>query len=115
MSHIDLENWAKNFPDDLNKNKNVKTGEDYFTIPVVNLKINSPYSFNFQWVYPDGKTSPWSDGYTLTTANLPTLVAPKFLNTDLSYFNGQLIITWNGQDASGNAYTKAFDRVNGLI
>jgi len=104
-----------NYPDDLNKDKIFKTGQDFFTIPVVNLKINQSYAFNFQWVYPDGKVSPWSDGLTLTTANLPTLVAPKFLNTDLSYFNGQLIITWNGKDANGNAYTKAFDRINVYI
>lgn len=116
MGALDEANWAKwygaNYPDDLNKDNRVKTGQDYFTVPAVNLKINQKYSFNFQWVYPDGKTSPWSDGLTLTTANIPTLAAPKFLNTDLSYFNGQLIITWNGQDANGKAYTKAFDRVN---
>ena len=103
------------FPEDLNKNKQVKTNQDYFTIPVVNLKVNSPYSFNFQWVYPDGKLSPWSDGFTLTTDSLPTQVAPRFLNTDLSYFNGQLIITWNGLDANGNPYTESFDRINVYI
>ena len=112
MGHLDEANWAKNYPDDLNKDNKIKTGQDYFTIPVVNLKIDQPYSFNFQWVYADGTVSPWSDGLSLTTAKLPTLAAPKFLNTDLSYFNGQLIITWNGQDANGQPYTKAFDRVN---
>lgn len=102
----------KYYPDDLNKNNQTKTGQDYFTIPASDLKVGQQYSFNFQWVYPDGKKSPWSDGLTLTAANLPDLIAPKFLNTDLSYFNGQLVITWNGQNASGQAYTKAFDRIN---
>lgn len=119
MGALDEANWEKwygaNYPDDLNKDKKAKTGQDYFTIPVVNLKINQTYSFNFQWAYPDGRLSPWSDGLSLTTANLPSLVPPKFLNTDLSYFNGQLIITWNGLDANGNPYTKAFDRINVYI
>jgi hypothetical protein len=119
MGALDEANWAKwygaSYPDDLNKDNKVKTGQDYFTIPVVNLKIDSPYSFNFQWKYPDGTVGPWSDGLSLTTADLPTLAAPKFLNTDLSYFNGQLIITWNGQDANGQPYTKSFDRVNVYI
>ena len=65
----DAEYDAKNFPADLNKNNKVKTGQDYFTIPVVDLKIGQPYSFNFQWVYPNGKVSPWSDGLTLTAAS----------------------------------------------
>ena len=60
---------SKDYPDDLNKDKKVKTGQDYFTIPVVDLKIGQQYSFNFQWVYPNGKVSPWSDGLTLTTAS----------------------------------------------
>jgi hypothetical protein len=115
MSARDAANWEKYYPDDLNKNNNVKTGQDYFTIPVINLKVDQLHSFNFQWVYPDGKVGPWSDGITLRTAKIPTLGPPKFLNTDLTYFNGQLIITWNGQDASGQAYTKAFDRVNVYI
>jgi hypothetical protein len=65
----DAEYDAKNFPADLNKNNKVKTGQDYFTIPVVDLKIGQQYSFNFQWVYPNGKVSPWSDGLTLTSAS----------------------------------------------
>lgn len=65
----DAEYDAKNFPADLNKNNKVKTGQDYFTIPVVDLKIGQTYSFNFQWVYPNGKVSPWSDGYSVTAAS----------------------------------------------
>jgi hypothetical protein len=64
------------FPDDLNKNNKVKTGQDYFTIPVVDLKIGQQYSFNFQWVYPSGKVSPWSDGLTLTAASYVTQLTP---------------------------------------
>lgn len=100
------------YPDDLNIRNQVKTGQDYFTVPAVGLKVNTPYVFEFRWVYPDGEVSPWSDGYRLTTAAIPSLVPPKFLATDLTYFNGILNITWNGLDANGNPYTKAFDRIN---
>ena len=87
-----LESGAGDFPDDLNKNKQVKTGQDYFTIPAADLKIGQQYSFNFQWVYPNGKVSPWSDGLTLTTATYttkltkPTItVTPASLGYTVSY------------------------------
>jgi len=85
-------NGGGNFPDDLNKNNQVKTGQDYFTIPAADLKIGQQYSFNFQWVYPNGKVSPWSDGLTLTTATYttkltkPTItVTPASLGYTVSY------------------------------
>jgi hypothetical protein len=88
----DAEYDAKNFPADLNKNNKVKTGQDYFTIPVVDLKIGQQYSFNFQWVYPSGKVSPWSDGLTLTAASYVSqltkpvvTVTPSSLGYTVSY------------------------------
>ena len=63
---------AKDYPDDLNKDNKVKTGQDYFNISVVGLPIASPHAFQFRWVYPSGKTSPWSDGLSLTTAGYLT-------------------------------------------
>ena len=87
-----LEDGGINYPEDLNKDKSVKTGQDYFTIPVVNLKIGQSYAFNFQWVYPDGKVGPWSDGLTITTASYvtkltkPTItVTPASLGYTVSY------------------------------
>jgi hypothetical protein len=92
MSAKDAANWEKYYPDDLNKNNQVKTGQDYFTIPAADLKIGQQYSFNFQWVYPNGKVSPWSDGLTLTTATYttkltkPTItVTPASLGYTVSY------------------------------
>lgn len=89
---IDGGGGTSNYPEDLNKDKSVKTGQDYFTIPVVDLKIGQQYSFNFQWVYPDGKVSPWSDGLTLTAASYvtkltkPTItVTPASLGYTVSY------------------------------
>ena len=40
MGALDAANWEKyygngnNYPDDLNKNNQVKTGQNYFTIPI---------------------------------------------------------------------------------
>lgn len=89
---VDGGGGTSNYPEDLNKDKSVKTGQDYFTIPVVDLKIGQQYSFNFQWVYPDGKVSPWSDGLTLTAASYvsqltkPTItVTPASLGYTVSY------------------------------
>jgi len=100
---------------DLAGKTQLTTDQLYFDVPVTGLLLDTPYAFQFQWIYEDETRSGWSPGFRLTTAKIPSLAAPKFLNTDLSYFNGQLIITWNGQDANGQAYTKAFDRVNVYI
>lgn len=89
---IDGGGGTSDYPDDLNKDNKVKTGQDYFTIPVVDLKIGQQYSFNFQWVYPNGKVSPWSDGLTLTAASYvsqltkPVItVTPASLGYTVSY------------------------------
>jgi len=100
---------------DLASKTQLTTDQLYFDVPVTGLLLDTPYAFQFQWIYEDETRSGWSPGFKLTTAKIPTLTAPKFLNTDLSYFNGQLVISWNGQDANGNAYTKAFDRINVYI
>jgi len=91
--------------------------KNYYIVKISKLQLNLPYTAKFQWSFQDQALndkvkSLWSNGYQFTTIKLPTLTPPRFLNTDLSYFNGVLIITWNGLDASGNAYTKAFDRIN---
>jgi hypothetical protein len=60
------------FPKDLDKDKSKTSEQDYFTIPILNLKPGTPHAFNFQWVFPDGTRSKWSDGYTVTTASYTT-------------------------------------------
>jgi hypothetical protein len=60
------------FPKDLDKDNSKTTEQDYFTIPILNLKPGTPHAFNFQWVFPDGTRSKWSDGYTVTTASYTT-------------------------------------------
>jgi hypothetical protein len=93
------------------------SNKDYYLVKIAKLKTDLAYTAKFQWSFQDQTLndkvqSLWSNGYQFTTIKLPTLLPPKFLNTDLSYFNGILIITWNGLDASGNPYTKSFDRIN---
>jgi hypothetical protein len=111
MSDI-VKSTGANNPADIQVVQQPDSNKDYFNFKATNLKIDTPHFITFQWVYADGTTSDFSPKYSFTTAKIPTLVAPKFLNTDLTYFNGILNITWNGQDANGNAYTKAFDRIN---
>jgi hypothetical protein len=72
MAAYDEYNYAKYFPKDLDINQSKGTGQDYFTIPILDLKAGTPYAFNFQWVFPDGTKSKWSDGYTVTTASYTT-------------------------------------------
>jgi hypothetical protein len=94
--------------------------KNYYLVKISKLQTDLSYTAKFQWSFQDQilndkVQSLWSNGFQFTTIKLPTLLPPKFLNTDLSYFNGVLIITWNGLDSAGNAYTKAFDRINVYI
>jgi hypothetical protein len=73
------------FPKDLDKDQSKGTGQDYFTIPILDLKPGTPYAFNFQWVFPDGTKSKWSDGYTVTAASYATkLTSPTITVTPAS-------------------------------
>ena len=110
MSAIDRW-WETNYPEDLNKNNNIKTGQDYFTVPVVNLKNNQPYSFNFQWVYPDGTVGDWSDGYLAYTSNIAVLPKPKLTSANIAYFQGILKVTWDGTDYNNTSYGNGFSRI----
>jgi len=111
MSARDAANWEKNYPNDLNKNKQVKTGQDYFTIPVVDLNINSAYAFQFRWIYSDGEASPWSDGYVAFTGAVATPNKPKLTAANISYFQGILKVTWDGTDYNNTSYGNGFSRV----
>ncbi len=102
---------VNDYPEDLNKNNQVKTGQDYFTIPVVDLNINSPYAFQFRWIYQDGEASPWSDGYVAFTGSVATPNKPKLTAANISYFQGILKVTWDGTDYNNTAYGKGFSRV----
>lgn len=107
-----VKNTGSSNPADIQVIQQPDSTKDYFNFKAPNLKIDTPHYITFQWVYSDGTTSDFSPKYSFTTANIPTLQPPRFLNTDLTYFNGILNITWNGLDAAGQAYIKAFDRIN---
>jgi len=98
-------------PADIQVVQQPDSNKDYFNFKAPNLRIDTPHYVTFQWVYADGTTSDFSPKYRFTTADIPALAPPKFLNTDLTYFNGILNITWNGLDAAGQPYIKAFDRI----
>jgi hypothetical protein len=103
---------SQSIPQDLQIIEQPQTDKNFYNFKAAGLKLDTKYTVKFQWVYEDGTVSDWSPGKDFTSINLPTLTPPKFLATDLTYFNGILNITWNGLDASGQPYTKAFDRIN---
>lgn len=76
MGAFDELTTGQYFPPDLAKDDQVPTNQDYFVVPVVDLKIDSTYSFQFQWVYPDGEVGAWSPGYTLSTSTEQVPAAP---------------------------------------
>jgi hypothetical protein len=64
------------FPKDLDIDQSKGVGQDYFTVSVVDLKIDNSYPFNFQWVFPDGTRSKWSDAYVVNTSTESVPAAP---------------------------------------
>ena len=76
MGHVDEANYAKYFPKDLDIDQSKGVGQDYFTVSVVDLKIDNSYPFNFQWVFPDGTRSKWSDAYVVNTSTESVPAAP---------------------------------------
>jgi len=76
MGALDAANWEKYYPKDLIINPtseilsaNTATDKNNFTVVVPNLKIDSNYSFQFQYVFEDGVKSDWSPGFVVTTSN----------------------------------------------
>ena len=111
MAAADEANHARYYPDDLNKNNQAKTGQDYFLEPVIGLKINSGYSFQFAWKYPDGTVGPWSDGLFVATAAVAVPPKPKLISADITYFQGILKVNWDGTDYNNTAYGNGFSRI----
>jgi len=118
MGALDEANWEKYwgggnyYPSDLAKTANdLPANQDYFTVSVPNLKTNSGYSFEFQWVYSDGSVSDWSPGYFLNTSNIATLPKPKLTSANISYFQGILRVTWDGTDYNNTSYGNGFSRI----
>jgi hypothetical protein len=74
MSELDTATLQKYYPKDLIINPtseilaaNTATDKNNFTVVVPNLKIDSNYAFQFQYVFEDGVKSDWSPGKLVTT------------------------------------------------
>ena len=83
MGHLDSANWEKYYPTDLLINTsadsiiaNSVSDKNYFTLPVPNLKIDSSYAFQFQYVFEDGEVSAWSPVKSITTSTESVPAAP---------------------------------------
>lgn len=88
--------------------------KDTFTLTFPNLKINSAYSFQFQYVFEDGTLSEWSPGYNVITPSLPTAGTPRFQSGDAIGGPGFIKVNWDGKDYTG-ADLINFDRVDIFI
>jgi hypothetical protein len=98
-------------PDLLQDSSDYNIDKNYFDVVVTDLELNSPYSFQFAWVYEDKTVSQYSANYTITTSDEDLPKAPNFLSEHLVEANGFLKITWDGKDYTGNNLT-AIKQVN---
>ena len=73
-----LDSTGKYVPKDLQiTSQPDSVDKDKFKIVIDNLKIDSSYAFQFQYVFPDGELSDWSPGYTLLTNTESVPTAPS--------------------------------------
>ena len=84
MGALDAANWEKYYPKDLIINPtseilsaNTATDKNNFTVVVPNLKIDSTYTFQFQYVFEDGVKSDWSPGKFVNTSTETVPGAPS--------------------------------------
>lgn len=67
----------KPIPSDLQIQQQPQTNKNFFNFKATGLKISKNYVIQFQWVYKDGKLSPWSNGYPLLTNTESVPSAPS--------------------------------------
>jgi len=69
---------AENYslPGDLQITPQPNTDKDFFNFKATGLKIKKKYQIKFQWVFDDGKVSPWSPGYEFTTIDYQSKLLP---------------------------------------
>jgi hypothetical protein len=63
-----LQTAAKVVPPDLVITSQPDVDKNYFDVTVSGLEVDTGYSFQFQWIWPDKTVGPWSAGYALFTA-----------------------------------------------
>lgn len=86
------------------------TNKNYYDVKVPNLKIDQNYVFQFQWVFEDGTTSPWSPGYNFHTITEGQPLKP---NIAASGGAGFITVAWDGK--SGSATIDKIKRVDVVI
>ena len=72
-----LQTAAKVLPPDLVITSQPDVDKNYFDVTVTGLDLDTAYSFQFQWIWPDKTVGPWSAGYTLFSATESVPGAPS--------------------------------------
>jgi len=80
-------------PSDLQVQQQSQTDKNFFNFKATGLKVDKNYAIKFQWVYKDGKLSPWSNGYPLLTNTESVPAAPSA--TVASTGSGVIPVTLN--------------------
>lgn len=72
-----LQTAAKVVPPDLVITSQPDIDKNYFDVTVTGLEVDTGYSFQFQWIYPDGTYGIWSAAYPLFSATETVPGAPS--------------------------------------
>jgi len=88
-------------PADLNlQGSQDPSDKNYFDVKVQNLLPNQSYGIQFQWLFEDGTTSPWSATKKVLTDLVPAPGEPNLQQTDVLGGQGVIAITWGGKNTS---------------
>ena len=98
-------------PDDLRDVSTPDTDKNYFKIVITDLELLTTYPLQFRWQYEDKTYSDWSAVKNITTIG-ESVDVPSAPSVDSGF--GYLIITWDGNNASGSPMTNV-DRINVYI
>ena len=87
---------------------------DYWDVVIPDLDFDTSYALQAGWTYSD-KTlgiSELSDRFIFTTDAEPGLPAPKFVNSDLTIYQGKLQVNWQGTDYTSTPYVLTLDYID---
>ena len=86
---------------------------NYFIVTLTDLVPGESYPVQLKWTYKDKTANTnWS---AVNLLSIPVPVdpnRPKFSETDLSYFQGILTVTWSGKDYTDIDYLNFLDRID---
>lgn len=87
---------------------------DYWDVVIPDLDFDTSYALQAGWMYSD-KTlgvSELSDRFNFTSIAEPGLPAPKFVNSDLTIYQGKLQVNWQGTDYTSTPYVLTLDYID---